>query len=89
MPKNSVPENTVSENTVPDLVAALRDVLDGEVRSDDYTRHLFSRDASMYSIMPAAVVYPRHAGDVAATARLAGLRSSPASAIFCSISTPL
>jgi FAD/FMN-containing dehydrogenase/Fe-S oxidoreductase len=72
-----VPENTVHENTVPDLVAELRDVLDGEVRSDDYTRHLFSRDASMYSIMPAAVVSPRHAGDVAATARLAGERGVP------------
>ena len=49
----------------------LRDELDGEVQFDDYTRHLFSRDASMYSIMPLGVVFPRHADDVAATVRVA------------------
>jgi FAD/FMN-containing dehydrogenase/Fe-S oxidoreductase len=38
----------------------------GEVRADAYTRHLFSRDASMYSIEPLAVVFPRDAADVAA-----------------------
>ncbi|WP_326808713.1 FAD-binding protein [Streptomyces sp. NBC_01775] len=57
----------------PDATAGLahrlhRD-LDGEVRFDDYTRHLFSRDASMYTITPVGVVFPRHVGDVqAATA---------------------
>ncbi|MFJ2791418.1 FAD-binding and (Fe-S)-binding domain-containing protein [Streptomyces sp. NPDC087290] len=40
--------------------------LDGEVAFDDYTRHLFSRDASMYAITPRAVLFPRHAGDVQA-----------------------
>lgn len=45
--------------------------LDGEVRFDDYSRHLFSRDASMYSILPLGVVFPRHAADVAATVRVA------------------
>jgi FAD/FMN-containing dehydrogenase/Fe-S oxidoreductase len=49
----------------------LADALDGEVRFDDYSRHLFSRDASMYSIMPLGVVFPRHADDVAATVRVA------------------
>ncbi|MFD2395924.1 FAD-binding oxidoreductase [Prauserella oleivorans] len=38
----------------------------GEVRFDDYTRHLFSRDASMYSITPLGVVFPRDEDDVAA-----------------------
>lgn len=32
--------------------------LDGEVAFDDYTRHLFSRDASMYAITPRAVLFP-------------------------------
>jgi FAD/FMN-containing dehydrogenase/Fe-S oxidoreductase len=63
-----------------DLVADLVDTLDGEVRWDGYSRHLFSRDASMYAITPAAVVYPRHAGDVAATVRLAGGHGIPVTA---------
>ena len=38
----------------------------GEVVFDDYTRHLFSRDASMYTMLPLGVVYPRSADDIAA-----------------------
>lgn len=49
----------------------LSDQLDGDVRFDEYTRHLFARDASMYSITPLGVVFPRHADDVAATVRVA------------------
>ncbi|MDQ3988501.1 MAG: FAD-binding oxidoreductase, partial [Actinomycetota bacterium] len=59
------------------LVTALRARLDGEVADDDYTRHLFSRDASMYSIVPQAVVYPRHAGDVTAAVALAAEHAVP------------
>ncbi|MGA8417110.1 MAG: FAD-linked oxidase C-terminal domain-containing protein [Candidatus Dormiibacterota bacterium] len=44
----------------------LRSAMAGEVRADAYTRHLFSSDASMYSIEPLAVVFPRDAADVAA-----------------------
>ncbi|WP_158889190.1 FAD-binding and (Fe-S)-binding domain-containing protein [Amycolatopsis anabasis] len=40
--------------------------IEGEVRFDDYTRHVFSRDASMYSITPLGVVFPRHTADVVA-----------------------
>src|SRR5829696_1270335 len=49
----------------------LRAELEGEVQFDDYSRHLFARDASMYSIMPMGVVFPRHADDIAATVRVA------------------
>ena len=49
-----------------DLAEALRRVVGGEVRFDSYTRHLFSRDASMYTIEPVGVVFPRDAADVAA-----------------------
>ncbi|MFI1015167.1 FAD-binding and (Fe-S)-binding domain-containing protein [Streptomyces sp. NPDC020965] len=49
-----------------DLERRLRRDLDGEVAFDDYTRHLFSRDASMYAITPRGVVFPRHADDVRA-----------------------
>ena len=44
--------------------------LDGNVRFDDYTRHLYSTDASMYRVLPVGVVFPRHAEDVATTVRL-------------------
>jgi FAD/FMN-containing dehydrogenase/Fe-S oxidoreductase len=54
-----------------ELAEALRRSLDGEVAFDSYTRHLFSRDASMYSIMPAGVVFPRHADDVVAAVTVA------------------
>jgi FAD/FMN-containing dehydrogenase/Fe-S oxidoreductase len=49
-----------------ELAEALRRVVGGEVRFDSYTRHLFSRDASMYTIEPVGVVFPRDSADVAA-----------------------
>ncbi|HEX5994787.1 MAG TPA: FAD-linked oxidase C-terminal domain-containing protein [Jiangellales bacterium] len=55
-----------------DLAQDLERALDGETGFDAYTRHLFSRDASMYSILPLGVVFPRHADDVAAAVALAG-----------------
>lgn len=61
--------------TAADLAGSLRvrlaRELDGEVAFDDHTRHLFSRDASIYSITPCGVVYPRHADDVAAAVSVA------------------
>ncbi|MFI6505950.1 FAD-binding and (Fe-S)-binding domain-containing protein, partial [Nonomuraea typhae] len=50
---------------------ALAGAVEGEVAFDAYTRHLFSRDASMYSIMPVGVVFPRHGADVAAAVKVA------------------
>src|SRR5262249_56150692 len=50
------------------LESALRKVVSGEVRFDPYTRHLFSRDASMYAIEPIGVVFPPHAPQPAAPA---------------------
>ena len=55
-----------------ELADALRRVVGGEVRFDSYTRHLFSRDASMYAIEPIGVVFPRDAADVAAVVATAG-----------------
>ncbi len=49
-----------------DLTAALQTAMAGEVRDDTYTRHLFSTDASMYSIQPIAVAFPRDADDIVA-----------------------
>jgi FAD/FMN-containing dehydrogenase/Fe-S oxidoreductase len=53
------------------LTQRLQRELDGEVQFDDYSRHLFSRDASMYSIKPLCVVFPKHPDDIAATVRIA------------------
>ncbi|MET0132102.1 MAG: FAD-linked oxidase C-terminal domain-containing protein [Kibdelosporangium sp.] len=60
-----------------DLAAELERSLEGEVAFDAYTRHLFSRDASMYSIMPAGVVFPRHADDVVAAVTIARSHGVP------------
>jgi FAD/FMN-containing dehydrogenase/Fe-S oxidoreductase len=49
-----------------ELTAALTAAMGGEVAFDDYTRHLYSRDASMYAIEPAGVVFPRDADDATA-----------------------
>ncbi len=72
----AAPERTAPAGTA-DLERDLRAALDGEVAFDDYTRHLFSQDASMYAMTPAGVVYPRHADDVVATVRLAGEAGLP------------
>src|SRR5260370_39620254 len=62
-----------------ELAAALAAAVSGEVKFDEYTRHLYSRDASMYAIEPIGVVFPRDAAAVAglvcvaAAARVAGV----------------
>jgi FAD/FMN-containing dehydrogenase/Fe-S oxidoreductase len=60
-----------------EIAAALRRVVGGEVRFDSYSRHLFSRDASMYSIEPIGVVFPRDADDVAAVVSTAAEFGAP------------
>ena len=60
-----------------DLETDLRAAMEGEVRADAYTRHLFSTDASMYSIEPLAVVFPRDAADVAAAVGVCARRGVP------------
>jgi FAD/FMN-containing dehydrogenase/Fe-S oxidoreductase len=59
------------------LETELRAAMRGEVRVDAYTRHLFSTDASMYSIEPLAVVFPHDAADVAAAVRVCARRRVP------------
>jgi FAD/FMN-containing dehydrogenase/Fe-S oxidoreductase len=62
---------------IPGLHAALSAALEGEVRSDAYTRHLFARDASMYAIQPLAVAFPRHVADVVAAIEVCRDRGVP------------
>jgi FAD/FMN-containing dehydrogenase/Fe-S oxidoreductase len=49
----------------------LRTVIDGDVRFDPAARTIYSTDASNYRRVPAAVVIPRHEGDVIRTVALA------------------
>ena len=65
------------KDTGQELERLLRRDLEGEVAFDDYTRHLFSRDASMYSITPLGVAFPRHADDVAAAVAAAATLGVP------------
>jgi FAD/FMN-containing dehydrogenase/Fe-S oxidoreductase len=60
-----------------EIAAALRGVVGGEVRFDSYSRHLFSRDASMYAIEPIGVVFPRDGDDVAAVVSTAATFGVP------------
>src|SRR5690625_4059918 len=65
------PESTTESDGSTALATRLEQALDGEVRFDDYSRHIFSRDASIYAIQPVGVVFPKHADDIAATVTIA------------------
>ncbi|HEX2102711.1 MAG TPA: FAD-linked oxidase C-terminal domain-containing protein [Solirubrobacteraceae bacterium] len=63
---------TAAEPDVAGLQLALERALDGGVRFDAYSRHLYARDASAYAIEPFGVCFPRHAADVAAATAVCG-----------------
>ena len=60
-----------------ELESELRRALAGEVRFDEYTRALFSTDASMYAIEPIGVVFPRDADDVVGAVEVARRFDAP------------
>src|SRR5260370_32278797 len=60
-----------------ELAAALAAAVSGEVKFDEYTRHLYWGDASMYAIEPIGVVFPRDAADVAAVVCVAAAAGVP------------
>ena len=60
-----------------DFIATCRGQLAGEVRTDPFTRALYSTDASLYQMMPYAVMIPRSADDVVATVSLAAAHELP------------
>src|SRR4051812_22175091 len=58
------------------LERRLANALEGEVRFDAFTRGRYATDASIYQIVPAGVVFPKTADDVASAlgvAREAGV----------------
>ncbi len=57
--------------------ADLRNGLEGELRTDAFTRGRYATDASIYQIMPKAVAYPKHARDLAAALQIAGQHGVP------------
>ena len=54
-------------NALGDFANTLRSRIDGDVRTDPMSRLLYSTDASIYQIMPLAVVIPRSVADITAT----------------------
>jgi FAD/FMN-containing dehydrogenase/Fe-S oxidoreductase len=66
-----------SAERVRSFCDALRPRLAGDLRTDAVSRGLYATDASMYQIMPVAVLIPRHTGDVQAALEVAHEHDMP------------
>lgn len=64
-------------SALPDFLAALRHRVAGDLRADRLSRALYSTDASIYQVMPYAVLIPRTLEDVQAAVELAALYRVP------------
>ena len=62
---------------VADFLADLEPLVSGELRTDAYSRLLYSTDASIYQVMPHAVLIPHNLEDVHAAVTLAAERAIP------------
>jgi anaerobic glycerol-3-phosphate dehydrogenase C subunit len=60
-----------------ELADALRGVVEGEVRFDQYSKILYSTDASVWQIEPIGAVVPKNSGDVVETMKLAARHRVP------------
>jgi FAD/FMN-containing dehydrogenase/Fe-S oxidoreductase len=60
-----------------DFLNELRRRVDGELRTDEYSRILYSTDASIYQVLPHAVLIPRTVADVQAAVALAAAYQVP------------
>jgi FAD/FMN-containing dehydrogenase/Fe-S oxidoreductase len=61
----------------PGLVSDLRDLVDGDVRFDSYSRQLYATDASAYEVTPIGVVFPADTEDVSAVMAYCAERGIP------------
>lgn len=68
---------TQPEAAVGDFLQTLAGRVRGELRRDDITRLLYSTDASIYQVIPHAVLIPRTEEDVQAAVELAAERQMP------------
>ncbi|HEX8417868.1 MAG TPA: FAD-binding oxidoreductase, partial [Methylobacterium sp.] len=59
------------------LARRLAETVMGEVRFDAFTRGRYATDASIYQIMPAGVVFPKSAADIAAALNVAAEHEVP------------
>ena len=59
------------------MLRILSGELEGEIRTDDLSRAIYSTDASMYRMLPLAVIIPRTIRDVERTVEAASLCSVP------------
>ena len=53
-------------STLPDFFNELEKRISGELRTDQYSRILYSTDASLYQVMPYGVLIPKYIEDVQA-----------------------
>ena len=61
----------MTDNRLREFEDSLRERVKGNVSFDEMTRGIYSTDASIYQIMPVAVVEPRDEGDVRAVVEVA------------------
>jgi FAD/FMN-containing dehydrogenase/Fe-S oxidoreductase len=61
----------------PSLNEDLANLIEGEVRFDDYSRQLYATDASAYEVTPIGVVFPTSTADVSAVVEYCADREIP------------
>ena len=61
----------------PGMVDDLEELIDGDVRFDDYSRQLYATDASAYEMTPVGVVFPTSTADVSAVVEYCAEREIP------------
>jgi FAD/FMN-containing dehydrogenase len=67
----------IQPSSLPDFANALQPRLNGELRTDDYSRMLYSTDASSYQVMPYGVLIPKTIEDIQAAVELAAKYKVP------------
>lgn len=79
MPPHAInpPAKRALSERVASFVAACAGQIEGECRADRYNRMLYSTDASLYQLLPHAVVIPRTTDDVVAAVALAAAHELP------------
>ncbi|HUZ17732.1 MAG TPA: FAD-binding oxidoreductase, partial [Spirochaetia bacterium] len=71
------PAVKVDPRTVEQFLAVLRGKVSGDIRTDTYTRILYSTDASIYQVMPYGVLIPKSNEDVHAAVETAAKLKVP------------
>lgn len=66
-----------TDNVIQDFLNELRTQVSGDLRTDDYSRTLYSTDASIYQIMPHGVLIPRTVEDIHAAVECAAKYKVP------------